>query len=87
MVKFDFRSEEILKNPVNIINKFSIELFKKREEINEKLKSTSVMVKIKEDEHKKCTFLNSDNTHFTYKLEGDTKIRKASLTKLVFNKQ
>ena len=83
MVNFTYTSGGLLKNPQKTLQKFSVEVMMKRDEVIEKLKGKKVKVLTRDQEMKECTFINADNTHFTYRLLDDNKTRKTLLKNLI----
>tara|TARA_B100000214_G_C23971794_1_gene630560 strand:+ start:1557 stop:1823 length:267 start_codon:yes stop_codon:yes gene_type:complete len=83
MVNFTYTSGGLLKNPQKTLQKFSVEIMIKRDEIIEKLKGRRVKVMTRDQEIKECTFISADATHFTYKLLDDNKTRKTLLKNLI----
>ena len=85
MVDLYFNRKDVIKNPEYTIQKVTIDLYREREKLIDRLKNKKIEIATSKTTKEGGTFVSADLTHFTYYPENHEKLKLRAKRTLLQN--
>jgi hypothetical protein len=85
MVELHFHRKDVIKNPEQTIQKVTIDLYREREKLIDRLKNKKIEIATSKTTKECGTFVSADLTHFTYYPENHETLKSRAKRSLLQN--